>query len=395
MKPLVEAANDAIEESESVEESCETKHSGDSCEMTYHGKKIRTVEELLIDSEVDLRIWEVVESTVNNWEVAGRHRKRDGLWKTGLRQIKVKLRRKAPKFIQEAIIDLLKDIKPLYLPRSPKRPKQNRVLMEAGIHDHHFAKLCYGVETGTNYDLRIAEKEFRNAIDEMVRYARWFNVEKIIFPVGSDLVHYNSEEKTTANDTPMATSADDRYTRVFRLVCENIQYATEAFLAIAPTELVYIAGNHDRTIAWHVTEWISALFKNVPDLTVFNSPTHRKYISYGNSLLGYTHGDEIPHDKLPGLMAQEAPSLWAASKYRSWRTGHYHKKKATKYTVGDTHNGVEVYIFPSLCGTDSWHYRRGYVGSARMAEVHFWSESDGPAAVFYVQAKEPRIPLAN
>ena len=199
----------------------------------------------------------------------------------------------------------------------------------------------------------------------------------------------------TANDTPMATSADDRYHRVFRIVCRCVQYALEALLSVAAVEVVYIAGNHDRTISWHITEWVAAKFFGVEDLNVSNSPTHRKYVAYGPALLGYTHGDELSHDKLPGLMAQEAPELWAASKYRSWRTGHFHKKKSTKYIVGDTHNGVEVYVFPSLCGTDSWHYRKGFVGSARMAEVHFWSNKTGFAGMFPIHAVENRVPLAN
>lgn len=391
-------ADEAMSESEKkTDEKLERTEKGDVLTLHYVGERIETLEQLIESCKIDLRIWEIDRVTINNWEVTGKINQSQSqeLWSRGNKQIKATLKRKAPKFIQEGIIELLKEIKPLYLPRSPKRPKDDRHLMECGLHDHHFAKLCYGIETGTNYDLKIAELEFREAVDEMIRYSRMFNVEKIIFPVGSDLVHYNSEEKTTANDTPMATSADDRYHRVFRTVCRCVQMALEALLTVAPVDVLYIAGNHDRTIAWHVAEWVAAKFDHVKDLTVSNSPTHRKYIAYGPALLGYTHGDEVAHDKLPGLMAQEAPDLWAKSTYRSWRTGHFHKKKSTKYIVGDTHNGVEVYIFPSLCGTDSWHYRKGYVGSARMAEVHFWSEKRGFAGMFPIHAKEPRIKLTN
>lgn len=394
---MVEQANEAANPEDKERcETVETDH-GNSCSMTYHGVKITTVDDLLKNAEVDLRIWEVVKQSINNWEVAGKLKNKgsQSLWKTGLRQIKVELRRKAPKFIQDGIIQLLKDVKPLLLPSSPKTRSKDPHLMEVGIHDAHFAKLCYGVETGTNYDLNIAEKEYCSAVDRMVAKAKNFDVEKIVLAIGSDQFHYNSEDKMTANFTPMATSSDDRFTKAWKVTSRSSAYAVRQFLTVAPVELIYIPGNHDRTVAWYLTEWLDALFSGNNDVAILNSPTHRKYVPYGISLLGYTHGDEVAHDKLPGLMAQEVPEFWAKSIFRSWRTGHLHKKKETKYIVGDTHNGVEVYVFPSFCGTDSWHYRKGFVGSARMSEVHFWSKKEGPVAMFRIPAKEPRVALAN
>lgn len=385
-------------------ETCEIKESRDDCCMTYYGKEIETVEELLESAKIDLSIWEVVEQSVNNWEVAGKRRMGQGeagrwnadqLWKTGLRQIKVKLRRRAPKPIQDAIKDLLKNVKPLATKKPPRAAKSGRHMMEIGLHDVHLAKLCYGVETGTNYDLKIAEKEYRSAIDEMLGRSTGFNVNKITLPVGGDFLHFNSEDKMTANFTPMATSADDRLSKVWRAGCSAMQYAVERCLEVAPVELVYIAGNHDRTSSLYISEWLAAKFDHNKSVSILNGPSHRKYISYGPSLLGYTHGDEVPADRLPQLMATEAPHQWAASRFRSWRTGHWHKRKSTRFNVGDTHGGVEVYVFPSLCGTDSWHYRKGFVGNARMAEVHFWSETDGPVGNFIVHAKEPLVPIVN
>lgn len=267
--------------------------------------------------------------------------------------------------------------------------------MELGLHDVHLAKLCYGIETGTNYDLEIAEREYCSALDEMISRATLFNVEKILMPVGSDFLHYNSDDKMTANMTPMATSSDDRFTKAWRVAARCLTYAITRCLTVAPIECYYVAGNHDRTVSWYLTEWLSAKFDHAKDVKIFNSPTHRKYVLYGPSLLAYTHGDEVAADKLPLIMAQEAPEMWSKSTFRSWRTGHWHKRKQTKFTAGDTYNGVEVYVFPSLTGCDSWHYRNGYVGQNRMAEVHFWSETRGPAGMFYVHAKEPSVKLAN
>ena len=398
------AVADKVDEEKVSEENLQDQEDGDERSLIYIGTQIKTADELLAHAQIDLRLWEIERQTVNMWEVTGkqslgqdkdRRWRGDKLWASANLQIKVWLRRKAPKFIQQGILDLLKEVAPLGLASIPRTPITDPHLMEIGLHDMHFAKLCYGVETGTNYDLRIAEAEMRNAIDEMVGRAQWYNVERIVIPAGSDAFHYNSEDKMTANFTPMATSADDRMQKGFRVLCRCYQYGVEQLRKLAPVEVIYIAGNHDRIVAMFLTEWLAAKFDHDTEVKILNSPTHRKYISYGPTLLGYTHGDEVAADKLPGLMAQEVPELWSKSKFRSWRTGHFHKKKSTRFIEGDTHNGVQVYVFPSLCGTDSWHYRKGFVGSPRMAEVHFWSKTTGPSGMFYVHAKTPRVTLGN
>lgn len=396
---LADIAVAAVEESAAANaprESCEVKEQKDECILIYHGEKIETVEQLLVSAGIDMRLWEISEQSINNWEVAGKRRmgqdsgrrwRADQLWKTGLRQIKVKLRRLAPKPIQDAIKDLMKDVRPIATATPPKRKaSSDRHMMEMGIYDHHWGKLAWGKETGTDWDLNIADREWRSASDEMLSRSAGFNVEKIVFPIGNDFFHVNNFNSTTANDTRV-DSTDDRFSKVFRSGCKSVQYSIERCLEIAPVQIVFVPGNHDRHTAWYLTEWIAGVFANNKHVIVDNSPRERKYLSYGPALLGYTHGDETPPDRLPGLMAVEASQQWAASTFRSWRIGHWHKRKETRYNVGDTFEGVEVRIFPSLCGTDGWHYRKGFIGNSRMAECHFWSRKSGLDGYFVTHAK--------
>jgi hypothetical protein len=380
-------------------ESCEVIEKSNDCTLTYYGVEIKTVEELLKAQGVDLRLWEVVEQIVNNYEVTlKRNKGQDGagkwqgeeLCKTGNRQIKVKLRRKAPKPIQDGIAELLKDLKPIKTSIPPKRPRADRHMIELGLYDHHFGKLCWGDETSTNYDLRIAEAEWKAAVDGMLARIAGFNVEKIVMPIGNDFFHANDFHSQTANLTRVE-SVDDRFSKVFRTGCRSVQYTIEKALEIAPIELGWIPGNHDRHTSWYLMEVLRAMFSSNAHVTIDNGPRQRKYVAYGPALLGYVHGEDNKHNDLPTLMATEEPLLWSKSKFRSWRIGHWHKRKEVRHTVGDTFNGVEVRIFPSLCGTDSWHYRKGYTGNARMAEVHIWSESDGPVGYFIQHAQEPLV----
>ena len=371
-----------------TQEQLTESEAGDSRTLVYHGAEIRTVAQLLEHTEIDLTLWEVSESTVNAWQVAGKFKGNDSLWKTGLLQIKVKLRRLAPKLVQDGIKLLLQDVRPLATAKPKPLRKGDRQLLEIGLFDHHFGKLCWGSETGTNYDLKIAEQEFRAAIDAMLSRTTGYNVERIVFPVGNDFFHVNDWLGQTANQTRVE-STDDRFCKVFQIGCRSVQYAIERCLQRAPVDVLWVPGNHDRHTSWFLTEWLGAIFRASKYVTIDNSPGYRKYLRYGVNLLGYMHGDEVKHADLPALMATERKQMWADTSFRSWRLGHWHKRKETRYVAGDTHQGVEVKILSSLAGTDSWHYNRGFIGNTRMAECSLFDLRHGPIANFLINAQEP------
>ena len=100
-------------------------------------------------------------------------------------------------------------------------------------------------------------------------------------------------------------------------------------------------------------------------------------MQWGTVLLGFAHGDRIKHDKLPLLMAGEAPQLWAATTHREWHLGHLHHKRETQFHAGIEHGPVRVRILPSLTTADDFHYTNGYVGALRAAESYLWSKRRG------------------
>ena len=42
-------------------------------------------------------------------------------------------------------------------------------------------------------------------------------------------------------------------------------------------------------------------------------------LRYGSTLLGFTHGKDEPHAKLPLIMAQEVPELWNTRVHAFWQ----------------------------------------------------------------------------
>jgi hypothetical protein len=370
-------------------EAFEVRESGDTTSIVSTSYSIRTVDDAVAFAKIDLAIWEVAETKLNAWQVAGKknlgqdedHRWRgEELWKETLWQITVKLRRRAPKAVQNGIRDLLADLRnrPIKLPkvRRSRRVKDSHML-ELVLFDAHFGKRCWGKEVdGADYDLEIAESIFVKAVHELLARVDHFHIDKIVFPVGQDFFQANNEESQTSHGT-IVDSVDDRLAVVFRAGCRAVITALQACRDVASTEVLWIPGNHDPTTSWFLCEVLAARFDGDRHVEIDNGPTSRKYRQYGNSLLGYSHAYDEKLRDLPLIMAAERPQAWSETKYRAWRCGHLHKRAQFAFTAGDTFNGVRVDILPSLSGTDAWHYRHGYVRNSRTAECYLHSRENG------------------
>jgi hypothetical protein len=219
--------------------------------------------------------------------------------------------------------------------------------------------------------------------------ARGYPIEKIVFPVGQDFFHMDSHKRDTFNDTGL--ESDSRYPKMFLVGCKACIAAIDQMRLIAPVDVLWVPGNHDRTASWHLAAYLSAWYSRCDNVTVDVSPTTRKYIRYGVNLIGYTHGDEEKHDSLPAIMAAEAGKDWANTSYREWHVGHWHKRKEVRYTAMDSHVGIPVRFLPSLSGTDFWHYAKGYINKQRAAEAYLWSKTNGYSGHFSSNIQSEKI----
>lgn len=285
--------------------------------------------------------------------------------------------------VNEAKAGMLADIRaetkrPVAKPRT--RAGGERFLLEISPVDLHVGKYAWGEETGEDYDIEIAERVFTSAVSELLGRASGYAIDGIVLVVGNDLLQTDSEAGTTTAGTHVDT--DSRYVKSFRRARAINSWAIRKCAEIAPTRVVIVPGNHDSLTAFHVGEVLEAEFHDIKHVEVDNTPMRRKYLRYGVNLIGWTHGNEEKHNDLPLIMAQERPDDWGKALHKEWHVGHLHKAKETRYTAGDSFNGVRVRILPSLCAPDAWHSNKGYVHERRACESYLWSKERGYAGHF-------------
>ena len=252
--------------------------------------------------------------------------------------------------------------------------------LEINIPDLHIGKLAWAPETGDNYDIDIACQRYKDAIYDIISRVPTSTLEKIILPIGNDMLQVDNKAHTTTSGTHVST--DSRFAKMF-LVAKNLLIETIDYLSdIAPVDVVVIPGNHDNATMFTLGEVISAWYHNNPSVTVDNGPTQRKYYTFGQNLIMWTHGNNEKLNDLGIICATEQPKMWADTKYRRCHIGHLHHSKQVKYTDVQEFPGFTVKIINSLSSNDAWHNEKGFI-SLKSAEAFLYHRDRGLLANYY------------
>jgi len=274
--------------------------------------------------------------------------------------------------------EFLADIRGAFFDVPVVRPTlhENPVMIELACFDLHLGKSGDISETGAEpCNTEITYDRMIYATENLLSRARGiYSVEKVLIPMGNDMMHFDNIAGTTTGGTPQ--DADLSYFRLFRTVVRAAIQQINIARHVAPVDVLIIPGNHDRVTMFHLGEVLAEVYRDVEDVAIDNRATMRKYYRYGINLIGFTHGKYEKIPELPLIMAQESGKDWAETFVRHWHIGHVHKRKKIEFLTTDTFQTIEVRVLPSLSGTDAWHARGGY-NSSPIAELHVWDAHAG------------------
>jgi hypothetical protein len=375
----------------------EEKEDG-TLELDYKGNlHIKTVAQLIESSQVDLRDWKLDKGIVNKYDVTMKlkHTEEDKKGKTVViqepatfqnYQVKLFLSRRRTEEQQTAFEEFLDNIRenaPKFKFVSPGTTNGSRkkYLLELSLPDLHIGKLSWEDESGENYDTKIAIDRYNTSVGKLLDHVRHYKdeIEEILLPIGNDLFNIDNKNNMTTAGTPQ--HVDSRWQQMFNKAKGLLITNINDLMQIAPVKVVMVSGNHDMQTVFYLGSVLEAYYHNTPNVTIDNSPTQRKYHSYGINLIGFTHGNEEKHQELGLIMATEKPELWANSKCRQFHLGHFHSRKTTKYLDVQEFQGFTVRVLPSLSGTDAWHNSKGYM-SMKSAVAYLYAKDNGLVAEF-------------
>ena len=279
--------------------------------------------------------------------------------------------------MREKFVEELQQYSPEYK-KINRRDLKDKHLLVLDIADLHIGKYASESETDNVYNSDKAIERALEGVEGILNKAKGFPIDKILFIIGNDVLHIdNAFNKTTAGTSQDVSGMwHENYTRARDLYVKII----ERLISIADVHIVHNPSNHDYISGYMLADSIYCWFRRCENITFDISNNHRKYYSYGVNLIGSSHGDGAKMADMPLLMANEAPDLWAKTKYRYVYLHHIHHKQTTKFQSGKDYQGVTVEYLRSPSGSDAWHHRNGYVGAKKAIEAFIHSKDYGQIA---------------
>ena len=276
----------------------------------------------------------------------------------------------------EKLFDKYKDFK-VKIPKK-KITKTLPLLAVVNLYDAHLDKIPLKSTTGEYSSLKRNLDTFRWCFDEICRYLQKNEIRNVVFPIGNDLFHTNGMDNKTKKGTALEfyCSPEESYYQISDLMTECIN---KLYTICDEVQVIMIKGNHDADKITTLGFWLNRVFKDYKGVSVDYTRRQRKYISFGENLLGFAHGDKEKSKiaQLPLIMAQEEPKLWGNSTFRKIYCGDLHHGFEYQFLKAKEYPGTEVEFLRSVGTSDEWHHDHGYIGIHKTAYVQIFHPIDG------------------
>lgn len=305
--------------------------------------------DILKEFNLDIKEWQIEKLNYSLWDSPNKEKGTIPLYSV---KCQFKKRDKLDYDVEELknVIDSCFDKVDFSRPILNKRDNiENMILID--IADLHLNKFS------DDYDMESAKTRFNNAIDTFLNET---SAEECIFVIGEDYFNIDTINKTTTKGTPQDTEVD-----IYRMFDFGLNLMIETLHTLSvffdKVNVILIQGNHDKLLSYMLVKALEHYNFEKGNI-VFNSEIKsRKYIEYGNSLIGLGHLDTENKKQKQFLMQNEVKEMYGKSKYNYFISGHLHN-----YSVEEV-GGIQYIRLPSLSGSDNWHNEMGYITQTKSA----------------------------
>lgn len=326
--------------------------------------QIKSLEELIEKCGIDTSIWNIDRYVQNYWGS-----NKDPHW-----QAKAWLTKKAKgDDFQKEFIQFLKNYKPKIQLLHPKTslPTAPRGCLVINKQDQHLNK--FDINGDNSIEKRFFEiYEKTKSIAEVAVFSH--KLEKIYYVIGSD--QFNAEwTGTTTRGTKMENVGT--FHDSFEAICNHELGMINMLKSYCRNiEVMFVSGNHDEHIGWHLITWLKAMFRNSSDILFETSPKYRKYARFGKNALMFNHGDAIKPPKLANMFPIEFKDQWSKCDNFYIFTGDKHHEITMDF------HGIMFFQLPALSkAKSSWDDKQGHTCTKAELVAFLIDEIDGVSGI--------------
>lgn len=245
------------------------------------------------------------------------------------------------------------------------------------IADAHIGMLAWAVETGEDYDSKIASQRITTWMHRAVESSPPSDT-AVIIDVG-DLTHADDQKNMTPGSGHIL-DVDTRHFRTIEITIWTLAKAVESALAKHKNvKVVILKGNHDPNAYLTIMFALAAHFRNEPRVEVFKQPGDFFIYEFGVNMLVANHGDKSGPEKLVGFVAAKWPEMWGRTKKRYLFTGHKHEHRSKDIA------GMVWEQLRAATAADYYAFSHAWVSEAQISGITYHRE-DGVKYRTYVGA---------
>ena len=256
-------------------------------------------------------------------------------------------------------VDVLKNVfENLSIPKHKEyKYTSNGRMLEFPLVDLHIGKS----------DLDIALQLAETTVSDFLSRAK--DYEKIIFPIGNDFFQIDTPSGTTTAGTYVETAAP--WHEIFLRGTQFILNTISELRRLAPVDVIYIPGNHDKMASFWLARTVKAHFRDTDSVTVdLDISNPRKYREFGLGMVGFSHGNQ-EKKRIEEVMQVEEPEMWGRTKFREFHLGHEHRERVWEK------GGIIFRWISSLTESDGWHTDKAFIGAIQKAQAFEWDKQKG------------------
>jgi hypothetical protein len=328
-------------------------------------------ENILTAHKLDPDKWELTSYTNNVWQgLTGGDQSKD------LYQSKISARPKQDG-LTFADVDAYferkrsEKVKPII---APKQYEADGEVLEICLPDLHVGLLSWAAETGADYDVHIAKAGFMQCVYDIAERCEGKKFSRIYLVTLGDLLHIDNDNQTTTKGT--LQQADGRMAKIFSFALDMMIAGIDLLMTIAPVEVVYLSGNHDRVLGYTLIKALEMAYRHDSGIAFDVEPNPQKHRLIGVSLIGWTHGD-MSRKNIGDWLIDRAREDYGKSLYAEVHSGHLHHE----YVRQD--GAIIVRSLPTISNASWWEHQQGYPKGMKTMMCFVWCMSRGLRGMWY------------
>ncbi|HHX71281.1 MAG TPA: hypothetical protein GX708_24965 [Gallicola sp.] len=329
--------------------------------------------------------WELVMMSFSNWQQHTKEQSTKELYAVKFR-IKPRLKEiTTTDYLEAAKKVFAEEIKPIKLDKKEvKKELDNELMIECPAIELHLGKLAHYMETGENYDHKIAQDRFKQIMSEIVVTQEVTKSGTLFMGIGNDFFNTDTVTYATTKGTPQ--NNDLRWQKMFLV---GLKLYTESLLELRKhfnkVDINLTMGNHDTMNSFYLFIALQQYFKDDNVINFIEDYKRTQCYKFGKCAIFTNHG-ESNLKRLTKSIPAEFYEEWGSSIYRELHLGHLHKE-----VVVDDESGLITRRVGSPSGTDDWHYSERFIGATARHQLFLWHKEQGLLMSRYITFSKKKL----